>query len=94
MTILRESPWYQEILEEGIKQGLAQGDLKGQRKTILNFLRARFEFSTETEMALAEKLEQVETDEILQSLVIAAAQAESLAAFNQVLDEHLHSLTE
>lgn len=29
MTVLRESPWYQEILQEGLQQGMRQGLLSG-----------------------------------------------------------------
>ncbi|MBS9388474.1 MAG: hypothetical protein HEQ33_06035 [Dolichospermum sp. WA123] len=29
MTVLRESPWYEEILKEGLQQGLQQGEQQG-----------------------------------------------------------------
>ncbi|MDB9447417.1 Rpn family recombination-promoting nuclease/putative transposase [Anabaena sp. CS-542/02] len=32
MTVLRESPWYQEILKEGEKQGLQQGRIEGRQE--------------------------------------------------------------
>ncbi len=42
MLVLRESPWYQEILQEGIQkgvqQGLEQGKEQGQLKLLLRLL--------------------------------------------------------
>jgi predicted transposase YdaD len=32
MTVLRESPWYQEILKEGLEQGEKQGRLEGRQE--------------------------------------------------------------
>jgi len=49
MAILRESPWYQEILEEGHEQGLEQG----RREDVLRVLVYRFgELPAEVETAL------------------------------------------
>jgi predicted transposase YdaD len=50
MTILRESPWYEEIfqegleqgLEQGMEQGLEQGLERGQVNTLLRVLERRF----------------------------------------------------
>ena len=46
MTVLRESPWYQEILKEGLergeKQGLQQGLQRGETNLILRLLTRRF----------------------------------------------------
>lgn len=42
MAILRESPWYNEILQEGIEQGLEQGLEQGQTQMLLHVLRHRF----------------------------------------------------
>ena len=40
--ILRESPYYQEILREGYQEGLEEGVLKGQRETLLAIIQFRF----------------------------------------------------
>jgi predicted transposase YdaD len=48
--VLRESPYYQEILqegrqeglEEGLQEGVQQGKLEGQRETLLAIVQARF----------------------------------------------------
>ena len=87
MTVLRESPWYQEILQEGLEQGRVEGTLRGRREAILHLLRVRFYLSEEPETELAERLEQVTVPAELQQLVIAAAQAEQLADFIERLDE-------
>ena len=91
MNILRESPWYQEILEEGLKQGREEGReegiLQGQREAILNFLRIRFYLQAETNDALTERLAQIQSVIALQTLVVAAAEAETLANFIERLDE-------
>ncbi len=91
MNVLRESPWYQEILAEGLKQGREEGReegiLQGQREAILHFLRIRFYLQREAEAELAERLAQIESSGNLQDLVIVAAQAESLVDFIERLDE-------
>ena len=46
MAVLRESPWYQEILEEGLErgqqQGLQQGLQQGAQRQLLRVLEHRF----------------------------------------------------
>ena len=46
MSILRESPWYQEILKEGLEKGLQQGLQQGLRQEgvnlVLRLIRRRF----------------------------------------------------
>jgi predicted transposase YdaD len=55
MAILRESPWYQEILEEGREQGLEEGLEQGRREDVLQILEYRFgEMPAEVEEALGE----------------------------------------
>ena len=94
MNVLRESPWYQEILAEGLTQGraeglaqgLKQGLEQGRREAILHLLRARFYLPAEVETELSERLAHIESGAVLQTLIITAAQAESLAAFTERLD--------
>ena len=40
--ILRESPFLQEILEEGRQEGREEGKLEGQREAVLAIVQARF----------------------------------------------------
>lgn len=46
MTVLRESPWYQEILKEGVakgeQRGLQQGLQRGEATLVLRLLSKRF----------------------------------------------------
>jgi predicted transposase YdaD len=41
MTVLRQSPWYEEILKEGSQQGLQQGLQQGELIIILKLLNNR-----------------------------------------------------
>jgi predicted transposase YdaD len=41
MTVLRESPWYQEILQKGMAEGEQTGVLKGEQSLILRLLTRR-----------------------------------------------------
>jgi predicted transposase YdaD len=42
MTVLRESPWYNEILKQGLQQGLQQGEQQGEANLIIRQLSKRF----------------------------------------------------
>jgi predicted transposase YdaD len=42
MVKLRESPWYNEIFEEGFQKGLEQGIPQGQLRMVLRFFQFRF----------------------------------------------------
>lgn len=42
MTVLRESPWYQEILEEGREEGLERGLEQARRDYLRRVLKHRF----------------------------------------------------
>jgi predicted transposase YdaD len=45
MTVLRESPWYQEILQQGLRDGLREGEnlgLERERALILRLLTQQF----------------------------------------------------
>jgi hypothetical protein len=61
--------------------------LQGQREAILNFLRIRFYLQTEANDTLAKRLEQIQSVAALKTLVVAAAEAETLANFIERLDE-------
>ena len=40
--ILRDTPVYQEVLAEGEEKGIKEGDLRGQRRTLLDVVQERF----------------------------------------------------
>lgn len=48
MAVLRESPWYQQILQEGLQQGLQQGRQEGEVQLLLRQLNLRFGDLNET----------------------------------------------
>jgi predicted transposase YdaD len=81
MAVLRESPWYQEILTEGEERGLQQGLQQGGRQQLIRVLRRRFgEIPQEVEARLeSESVEQLET------LMDSAIAVSSLDEFVQIL---------
>ncbi|MFN6153180.1 MAG: DUF4351 domain-containing protein [Dolichospermum sp.] len=84
MTVLRESPWYEEILKEGLQQGLQQGEQQGLQQglqqgesvLVLRQLTKRF---GEIEFSITQKIQKLPTTklEIL---------GESLLDFSQLQD--------
>jgi flagellar biosynthesis/type III secretory pathway protein FliH len=40
--ILRESPIYQEIIEQGLEKGIEKGKIQGQREMLLDLVHIRF----------------------------------------------------
>ncbi|MBC1255388.1 DUF4351 domain-containing protein, partial [Trichormus variabilis PNB] len=79
MAILRESPWYQEILAEGEQRGLQQGLQQGMQRQLIRLLQRRF---GEVPQELAARLEG-ETVERLENLMDSAIAVSSLAEFQQ-----------
>ncbi len=84
MTVLRESPWYEEILKEGLQQGLQQGEQQGlqqglqQGESVLVLLQLTKRFG-EIEFSITQKIQKLPTTklEIL---------GESLLDFSQLQD--------
>ena len=94
MTVLRESPWYQEIvqeglqqgIQEGIQQGLQQGVQKGLVEAVLHLLRTRFDLSGSAVESLAMQLQKVSEAEVLRQLLVDAASTESMDEFQASLE--------
>ncbi len=42
MAVIREAPWYQEAIREGLVQGIEQGEQLGSQRLLLRLLRLRF----------------------------------------------------
>jgi len=95
MAVLRESPWYQEILQEGRQlgwqqgrqEGWQQGRQEGTRQGILRLLKVRFDLATEVMEELAEQLQALVELPVLEDLLVAAVQVESLDSFRVLLAE-------
>jgi predicted transposase YdaD len=90
MAVLRESPWYNQILEEGLQQGLQQGQMEGtvrtQRENILQVLRARFGLSRRKEKPLADQLETIDDLDDLRDLFSHALLDVTLTDFSTQLE--------
>ncbi|MHC5757653.1 Rpn family recombination-promoting nuclease/putative transposase [Nostoc sp.] len=69
MTVLRESPWYQEILREGQAPGEARGEVRGIISSIETSLEAKFGSDGLELMSQISDLEQLK--EILRRIVVA-----------------------
>lgn len=99
MAVLRDSPWYQEILQEGREEGLQEGLREGlregrreeARRGILRLLRVRFDITTEMVEELDRKLKTVDRLPVLHDLSTAAVQMTSLEDFHSLLTEVIES---
>ncbi len=89
MAVLRESPWYNQILEEGLQQGLQQGLMESrrtQRENILQVLRVRFRLSQQGERPLADQLEMIDDLDTLRDLFTHALLDVTLTDFSTQLE--------
>jgi len=91
MAVLRESPWYQEILQEGREEGRVEGQRKEARLGILRLLKVRFDIGTEMMEELDRQLKAVDSLPVLRDLSTAAVQKESLEEFCSLLTEVIKS---
>jgi predicted transposase YdaD len=82
MAVLRESPWYNQILEEGLQQGRQQG----LQESILQVLRARFGLSRRKEKPLADQLETIDDLDDLRDLFSHALLDITLTDFSTQLE--------
>jgi len=97
MSVLRESPWYVEILEEGrqqglergLERGLVQGQLTGHRQDIIRLLQTRFDPAGPILTAVQKQLATIESAEQLQDLLIQAACASDMEVFVEHLSRML-----
>jgi predicted transposase YdaD len=83
MTVLRESPWYQEIRQEGRQEGEQTGVLKGEQALILRQLTRR----------IGEVAPEIRAQVQALSLTQLEALGEALLDFSEPadLDKWLHS---
>jgi len=76
MAVLRESPWYQQILQEGLQQGEQIGEQQGEAKLVLRLINRRF---GQLDRTLEEKIRSLSVEQ-LETL------AEELLDFSTVED--------
>ncbi len=76
MTVLRESPWYQEILREGEIRGEQRGEERGERRGIISSIEMTLELKFDSNgLQLMPQIEQISDLESLKAIlrnVIAA----------------------
>jgi len=97
MAVLRESPWYNQILQEGRqeghreghREGRREGRLNGQRQDIVRLLKARFDPASPHIIAIIEQLTTIDDTERLQDLLVEAMYTIDLEAFWTHLDGKL-----
>ena len=82
--IMQESPVYQSILEKGRAQGIEQGERKKAIETILELIDIRFQVRPTGTLNSA--IESINDLSRLSELHRAAAQVESLEAFEHLLE--------
>ena len=84
MDILRESSFAQYLKQEGIEQGIEQGERRSTIEAILEVLEIRFDMP-ETH-PLSARIAAIDDLQHLKQLHRAAVQAPNLEAFQRVLD--------
>ena len=82
MTVLRESPWYQEILQQGMQQGMQQGEQQGERKDRLSSIELCLEVKFGNEglkfMPKISEISDLETLKTIQRSILTVASLEEL----------------
>jgi len=85
MTVLKESPWYNQILKEGLEQGLEQGQQQERQKMLLYILEHRF---APVSAEFRGRIHQLSSEQLL-SLADIAIEASTLAEVEQFLSKQL-----
>ena len=83
MTVLRESPWYNEILQEGLQKGHQEGRQEGELLLVLRLLTRRFGLLSEQR---TEQIRQLSVPQ-LEDLGEALLDFESMTDLEQYLFE-------
>lgn len=83
MVVLRESPWYNQIVEEGVKKGIQEGE----REAILRVLQARFDLSSGMGLEIETRLQILTDRAALEELVAKAALVGDLRTFLEALEQ-------
>jgi len=87
MAVLRESPWYQEIIQEGRQEGWREGRQEGLIEAALQLVQARFALSGSDLDGLAAQLREVKDPQVLRQLLLSTISVESVDEFRISLEE-------
>ncbi len=93
MAVLRESPWYQEIIQEGRQEGLQEGIQKGLSEAVLHLVQTHFDLPGSAVEDLATQLQRVKETKVLRQLLVDAASAESIDEFRASLEVAAATMT-
>ena len=78
MTVLRESPWYQEILQQGVQQGEQQGERKDRLSSIELCLEVKFGNEGLKFMPKISEISDLETLKTIQRSILTVESLEEL----------------
>jgi predicted transposase YdaD len=90
MAVLRESPWYQEILREGEARGEARGEVRGEAQGRQEQMLSNIEMSLEAKFAsegleLMPQISQISNLEQLQGVLRSVVLANTVEELRQIL---------
>ena len=69
MTVLRESPWYNEILTEGLQKGHQEGRQEGELLLVLRLLTRRFGLLSEQRTEQIRQLSVLQLEDLGEALL-------------------------
>jgi predicted transposase YdaD len=84
MTVLLESPWYRQILQEGEKRGRQEGRQEGLLSGIMTILEIKF---GDEGLRLLPEIQQIESVEILANLLAALKKVNSLEELRAIYNQ-------
>jgi len=86
MAVLRESPWYQEILREGEARGEARGEAQGRQEQMLSNIEMSLEAKFGSEgLKLMPQISQISDLEQLQEILRSVVLANTVEELRQIL---------
>ncbi|MBD2727764.1 Rpn family recombination-promoting nuclease/putative transposase [Nostoc sp. FACHB-892] len=86
MSVLRESPWYQEILREGEARGKASGEVSGELRGILSAIEINLELKfSDRGLQLMPQINQIQDLERLKTILRNVVTANTIEELQQIL---------
>ncbi|MDF5715027.1 MAG: Rpn family recombination-promoting nuclease/putative transposase [Rhizonema sp. NSF051] len=86
MTVLRESPWYQEILQEGETRGEQRGEERGERRGIISSIEMTLEMKFGSDgLQLMSQISPISDLETLKTILRNAIAANTVEELQQVI---------